>query len=60
MANTLYSTVKSKYDLYQKGRGYKGTVKSKKSSYVKEIYSFRVFTLSWEIFKIQMIKSDLP
>ena len=29
MANTLYSTVKSKYDLYQKGRGYKGTVKAR-------------------------------
>ena len=27
LAETLYSTVKSKYDKYQKGRGYKGTVK---------------------------------
>jgi len=27
VAETLYSTVKSKYDKYQKGRGYKGTVK---------------------------------
>lgn len=27
VAETLYSTVRSKYDKYQKGRGYKGTVK---------------------------------
>lgn len=29
MANTMYLTVKAKYDQYQKGRGYKGTVKSR-------------------------------
>ena len=29
MANIMYSTVKAKYDKYQKGRGYKGTVKSR-------------------------------
>ena len=29
MANTMYSTIKGKYDKYQKGRGYKGTVKAR-------------------------------
>ena len=36
VAKTLYSTVKSKYDKYQKGRGYKGTVKPRNLHMLRE------------------------
>ena len=36
VARTMYSTVKSKYDKYQKGRGYKGTVKPRNLHMLRE------------------------
>ncbi len=36
VARTMYSTVKSKYDQYQKGRGYKGTVKPRNLHMLRE------------------------
>ena len=36
VAKTMYSTVKSKYDKYQKGRGYKGTVKPRNLHMLRE------------------------
>lgn len=36
VAKTMYSTVKSKYDRYQKGRGYKGTVKPRNLHMLRE------------------------
>ena len=36
VAKTMYSTVKSKYDKYQKGRGYKGTIKPRNLHMLRE------------------------
>ncbi len=36
VAKTMYSTVKSKYDQYQKGRGYRGTVKLRNLHMLRE------------------------
>lgn len=36
VAKTMYSTVKGKYDQYQKGRGYKGTVKPRNLHMLRE------------------------
>jgi len=36
VAKTMYSTVKAKYDQYQKGRGYKGTVKPRNLHMLRE------------------------
>lgn len=36
VAKTMYSTIKSKYDQYQKGRGYKGTVKPRNLHMLRE------------------------
>lgn len=36
VAKSMYQTVKSKYDLYQKGRGYRGTVKARNLHMLRE------------------------
>ncbi len=55
IAKTMYSTVKSKYDKYQKGRGYKGTVKPRNLHMLREALPTGVYI---ELGNIQNLKDQ--